>query len=296
MQRTTLLVLFVVVLVAFAGCNTFSGWWDTAPETPLVTPMDVPTDAPPPSDTRQLPAQCRAGLPDIGVPNASALVAAHNATLWNTSITVRIGSTRIAQNGSVLSRSHTTTYIAQNYSRLYFISEGVRRSPPDHYTRFERWTNGERVLTREISGHTTHYEARPLPQNEKGHFRSLARHSVALPRAVLDNATACVTDQFTHTGTALFVVAFTSARQPPWFGRPNATVLGNVTGRALVGSSASVYELRWHYRVRTADGAVVTVTKSKYYTDIGATTVDRPLWYEKALNQTQPTNRTTTAG
>lgn len=314
MQRTALSYLLVGVLVVCAGCNAFTNGSDTSTDTPMVTPMDVPTDQPTPTvaptatstatpapsltpiETRRLPRQCTPGLTQPGFANASMLATAHDAALGNTSLTVRAGGTRIARNGSILSRTHTTVSIAQNYSRLYFISESVGpRHPPVHYTRFERWTNGERVLTREIGGHTPRYRARPLPPSERGHFTSLARAYANLPDDVLDNATACVTDQFTHNGTSVSAIAFTSARQPTWFVGPNATVLGNVTGRALVGSSGIVSEIRWNYRVRTADGAVVTVTKSNYFTDIGSTTVDRPLWYEKAVNQTQTTNRTTTA-
>jgi hypothetical protein len=99
MQRAALSVLVLVGLVTVAGCNAFNGGSDT----PMVTPMDVPTDeqTPPltPNGTRQLPGQCISSLPDIGVANASALVAAHNATLWNASFTVREIETATFRNG-----------------------------------------------------------------------------------------------------------------------------------------------------------------------------------------------------
>lgn len=289
MQRTSLSVLLLVALVTVAGCNAFSSGSDT----PMVTPMDVPTDEPTPTlttdGTRQQSSLCISSLPDIGFTNASALAAAQTRLLHNRSYTASYTSTSIYQNGSIASLSDMTVHVAANYSRIRFVSEGfgTRSATPPH--RFVRWKNESRVVTRWSSGPTARYEARPFPPEERGHFRSFAL-AIASPKALV-NATACVIDQFPHDDTTLFVVAFT--RSEPLYTDPNTSVVRPVTGRALVSASGIVYELRWDYTLRTGDGTVLTVTSSIYYTDIGTTTAERPLWYEKAVNHQTQTNRTT---
>lgn len=291
MQRTTFSSLFVVVLVAFAGCNAFS----SGSNTPMVTPMDVPTDEPIPTLTpgniHHLPKQCTPGLTQIGFANTAALSAAHNRTLQNSSFTASYTSTGIYRNGSIVSHTDRTVRVAENYSRIRLVSEWFGSRSNTSPRRFELWKNHSRVVTRRSSGHTAHYEVRPFPPGERGHFRSLARYYITFPKALLGNATVCVIDQFTHDGTTLAVIAFTRSK-PPYRLRPNTIVIRNISGRAIVSSSGIVYELRWDYTVQTGDGTVIIYTSSIYYTDIGSTTAERPLWYEKAVNQTRTANRT----
>lgn len=72
-------------------------------------------------------------------------------------------------------------------------------------------------------------------------------------------------------------------------------VLRPITGWAFIDSRGVVHELRLDYVMRPAANReqVVIVTQSVYYTDLGSTTVERPVWYVRAVNQTMPVTRTT---
>lgn len=279
MQRASLSVLVLVGLVTVAGRNAFSSGSDT----PMVTPMDVPTDEPtpmpPPKSIRQLSSQCISSLPELGFANASVLAAAHNRTLQNTSFTVSNVHTEVYLNGS-RAYYRKDIRVSENHSQSYLILESL--GPSTRYERVEIWTNGKRVVKRSISGYNANYNTRV--ETGSGRFPLFAGYYASLPDAILDNASACVVDQFTYDDTTLFVVSFTTTE--PLYTDPNATIIRNVTGRALVNESGIIHEIRWDYAVRTADGTKVYVTESTYYTDIGSTTVERPVWYGKVVNQT----------
>lgn len=86
--------------------------------------MDVPTDEPPqtptPTDTQFLPRQC-VPVTSIGFENASAIGAAHNATVWNTSFTVRRIETRNYQDGTLAKHTVLTAQVPADHNRLYLI-------------------------------------------------------------------------------------------------------------------------------------------------------------------------------
>jgi hypothetical protein len=308
MQRTSLFSLVLVGLVAVAGCNAFS----SGSNTPMVTPMDVPTDTPPPTvapaDSR-LPQQC-SPIQQIGFENAAALAAAHNATVWNTSFSVRLVRTGVYQNGSLAFHRVTTAHIGPNHSRVYVRWEKAgthaplpfigSKPHPLQYKAVALWTNGERVVRRYVSGHTAQYNTRSLTDGERGRFPAMARSLATEPHEILANATVCVTDRFSRNGTTLYRLAFT--RTDLAGQHPNATVLRPVAGRAFVDASGIIHELRLDYVWHPTDDrgrateSVVTVTETITVTGVGSTSVERPLWYETAVTQPQPTNRTAAAG
>ena len=103
-----LLSLLLVVCVVLAGCNGVFGG-DTQ-ETSTLTPAAVPTDEP----TRTPLPQLAPGLTGEGVVNASALAAAHDATLEDTSYTARRTVTYRTPNGTPVRRIESVTRVADD--------------------------------------------------------------------------------------------------------------------------------------------------------------------------------------
>jgi hypothetical protein len=289
MTRTVIAPLFVAILLVVSGCNALD--IGTTTDTLSVTPAPVPTKEPVPQVTPQPPC-----LPNSPIGNVSALVAAHNATLRNTSFTVRETHTEIYQNGTLRFHSVVTTHIAEEYSRIHIIEKWINPRYPQHssnlrFTRHGRegiWTDGDHGMWRTISGHTVRYS----PFNPNGPiFLWDVYHSTNEPAYILCDSTVSVIDRFSRNERTIYLVEFTTSIDTG----PNVTILRNATGRAFVDSRGVVHEIRMKYPKKTVDGTVVTVTERIYITNIGSTTVERPVWYGIAINRTQTQNQTNVA-
>jgi hypothetical protein len=280
MTRTALSTLFVVILFVSSGCSALDLGLQT--DKVSVTPAPVPTDTPVSQSTPQrMPC-----LTDSPIVNISSLVSTHNETLWNTSFTVRETFTAVSRNGSLRTHSVFITRVAGEYSRIHIIQMELDSRGSYSQTRHEIWTNGNQGASRTISGHTVQYDAFTPAE---GQFSSYALYHTNEPIEKLRNGTGCVIDQFTRNESAIYLVQFTI----PINANPNTTHSQNATGRAFIDSRGVVRELGYHYTTKTTDGVVFNVTKKYRITNIGSTTVDRPVWYGMAMNRTQPqTNRT----
>lgn len=309
MARTALPTLFVVILLVLSGCNALD--FGTQNNRVSVTPAPVPTDEP---GSRSTPQRISC-LSSPSIKNTSGFIYNSTAPDWdNTSFTVREVRTEIFQNGSLHSHTSFTGRIAENLSRIHFseteIGSSANLSQIQDYLRVntipthrlpsnqpvyrEIWTNSTQVVSRTTSGHTAHYYAGPPPY-DFGHIKgALAPVRIILygEIQVQNVSKACVINRLIRNGTTLYRITFSTATPPD--ASDNATDRGNITGSALIDSRGIIHELRYDYTIRTADGAVVTVTESIYITNIGSTTADRPEWYGMAMNRTQSQNRTQT--
>jgi len=103
-----------------------------------------------------------------------------------------------------------------------------------------------------------------------------------------------VTGRTTSNGTTLYRVVGTNATNPVALGSATLQNPRNVTFRAVVTSQGVIREHRVSYTATTNDGPV-RVDRRVRYTDIGNTTIERPAWYEEAIENVSTTTTSTTA-
>jgi hypothetical protein len=198
--------------------------------------------------------------------------------LSNTSYAVRQNVTRRSTDGRLRSRSVSVARL--NGSRFRYAIDRFDRNragEPSEY-RVERFFDGRRVLgatTRD--GETTY----PLDRDRNG---SEARASVlgdpTNARAVerlFDAFEMRVAGTTERNGSTLYTVVTT---------RPQRLApLANITLRALVDRNGVIRAYCVSYTADRGDGRVDIAVRVAF-TDLGATTVVRPVWYERAVENT----------
>lgn len=295
MRREFCCVLLVVAIVS-AGCSGFatdggSGEGKDGDPTVSVTPAPVPSVE---ADGRLAP-----GLTAAGVENPSALAVAHNAVLRNRSFTMRTNRTTTYANGSF--RGHTTERVRvapekTAYGATYRIEGVPVTSRVEEYPvlRSERWFDGRRALVAStyINGTTRYYR-------QSGATRSLALRSFVDDGGryarLLDGAETRVVGRFERDERTYYrlTAANLSAvlAEIPWIESVQGTSF-----EAVVSSRGFVRAYRLRYRATIENGSTLRVTESTRYTDVGATTVSRPSWYEEARRATNRTDATGETG
>lgn len=258
----------LVVLVVFAGCGGVFGGEETTTLTPAAVPTDEPTATPVP---RLAP-----GLTRAGVTNASALAAAHDGALDGRSFTVRRTRTYRTDAGITVRKLTSVTHVA---------SDGRFRVT-------KRWA-GETTLRRE----TSYFDGeRLLVATTDAANETRYRHASAanvtttvgtgaerIERVFTAAETRVVRSE--RNGTRIYRLA------PVAEGRSNGSVLNQsvevhawVTSRGLV--RRYTLDQRLSDRKSSDVSAIVVATQ---YGEIGATSVERPAWYERALAETNAT-------
>lgn len=285
MQWTAHRVLLVSVLVVFAGCSTLSG--GSGPTT--VTPRAVPADESMATVTPGVGGgggACWTDVTDLGFGSVPELASAHASALRESSFTVERSVSGSYGNGSLAYYNVTTVRVGADRTRVRWFELGMAEPGSRSPYRLQRWTDGERVASRELSGPSAAYEFRSVPNASTTTDRSrpaIAR-AVGVAEAVFANATTCVTGQVSDGGDTHAIVAF-SRSAPPYRVPVGSELVGAVTGRAHVSSSGLVFDLRWRYVERSADGVVVRHSFRVSITRVGSTTVTRPSWYETAVER-----------
>ena len=279
-----LLSLLLVVCVVLAGCNGVFGG-DTQ-ETSTLTPAAVPTDEP----TRTPLPQLAPGLTGEGVVNASALAAAHHATLEDTSYTARRTVTYRTPNGTPVRRIESVTRVADDgrfrITRRWNGSTSLRRVAYYH--------DGDRLLvaTTDTDDATTYRRA--SPGTVVAQRSSVAAAGSRRIETMFVAGETVVAGRTERNGTTIYRLVPATPRRPPETATGldrSVSVEARVTDRGRVRSYTLVQRLSGE----GADGAA-TIVVSTRYSRVGSTDVDRPAWYESALAATDATtaNRTAT--
>jgi hypothetical protein len=282
-QRERAVAVAFVLLVVLAGCNGVldGGNDDTATLTPAAVPTDDPTPTPAP---RLAP-----GLTEAGVTNASALAAAHDALLEDTSFTVRRTVTHRTRDGTPVRRVTSVTRVGADgrfrATKRWNGTTGLRR--------VAYYDDGERLLvaTTDASNATTYRRA----SSASGGSVVAGTGSEQFER-VATIAETRVVGRAERNGTTVYRLApmdgwRTRSIAAAELGR-SIRMRARVTARGLVRS----YTFRQTLSGEDFNGTAVIVAATRY-TAIGSTTVERPSWYETAVAKTNATasNRTGTA-
>ena len=277
MQRA-LGTMLICLLVVLAGCNGVFGG-DSEP-TETLTPAAVPTDEPTPTPVPQLAP----GVTGNGIKDVNALVAAHGSFLRNRSYTRRSNATGLAQNGSVLFRTMSTSRAGPANEGAYSISERSNSSgysivgyAPVHT---EVWANrGRLFLKSTYANGTTTYDRF---EQQYGYSGAGLRFQLE----AFDTANTSVTER-ERNGTTLYLVRGSM--------QGNAR---NASLRLLVDSRGFIHSYRT-VREGSFEANVSKVVSETRYTGVGETEApERPSWVDEAMNRTTATRPvgTTTEG
>jgi hypothetical protein len=264
----------LAVMVALAGCSgVFGGETETTTLTPAAVPTDRPTLTPVP--------QLAPGLTGAGVTNASALAAAHHATLDGRSFTVR----------------RTTVYRTETGTSVRELTSVTRVASDGRFRVTKRWI-GETALRRE----TSYFDGERLlvmttdDEDETGYRRTSSTAIADEPtmagtgseqiERVFTVADTRVVGRIERNGTAVYRLA-------PEANRSNAGNLDrSVSAYAHVSARGFVRNYTFDQRLSgESSGGVAAVVVSTRYEEIGSMTVERPSWYGEAMTATNATTR-----
>lgn len=219
------------------------------------------------------------GLTADGVTDPFALSRAHQGVLRNTSYTVAGATTHRYANGTLISQwsntvavdgeasSHVSRETVRNASETLGVSHRERAI----------WSNGSVALAAErFAGGDVEYS------RMDGRDCACGKSSTQweLVYAVFEAANTTVAGEVERDGTTLYRVVATEVRADSRYAET-----GPFTLEALVDSRGVVRSLQVTYSV-TYLGDPAVVTQDVRVTEIGNTTVERPSWYEHAVENT----------
>jgi len=271
--------LLVCLLLATAGCNT-PGGSDAGAQTPTVTPVPVPAEE-----------TLAPGVTHEGVTNPRALADAHADVIAEPSYRLTVNRTVRDPNGTV--RERLTLDLALASDRAYLVDTATAGqdapvflgTPPASAT---FWSNGStyvRKLTRD--DRTTYNQFTPV--EGAGTWRYWAQTvpfggGRATPQAFLTRTFRAVDTTVVGRAAANGTTAYrlrgnaTTERLEEGIADPrNVSLTATVTDEGLVRSLSLQY-------VGTIDGERVIVTRTVAYRNVGATTVERPSWFDSAVD------------
>lgn len=307
MRRSTALTLLVAAMLLLAGCNNLPSGGTAPPTTAGESPsgttigaIDKTTSTDETTrttqttgeanDTNESESQLAPGLTKSGVTDATLLADAHAAVLANTSYTAE--SQRLASNGTgnqnatvvVLSRTNTTTKVAHEPTRVFWRYDfsGNASVTPAFPQDIEVWS-GENETFEAVEGQngTTYRES-----NGRGVSVASARTGRDTLSVLFGSLNTSVTRTTTQNGTTLYRVNSTgvadNATLASLFGVESAS---NVSMTALVDSDGLVHEYHVEYDA-TSGNRTWHVSQTSRFTALGETTVERPPWYDEAVNAT----------
>lgn len=257
----------LVVLVVLAGC---SGILDgDSQKTATLTPAAVPTDQPTPTPAPRLAP----GLTAARVENASALAAAHDATLDGTSFTVRETTVYRAANGTTIRRVTSTTRVGGDgrvsVTRRWNGATTLRRSAS--------YFDGTRRLVATTRDGETTYRRTPATATEPI-AAGTGRKRIARTFTVAE----------VHVADRIESRETTAYRLVP-DERPSATPGRSVRVHATVTARGLVRNYTLDQRLSGRADDVSSIHVSTRYAAIDSTAVERPAWYEQAMAETNTT-------
>lgn len=240
--------------------------------------VQLPAVATSPATAQDSSAEFPPGLSEEGVTDALALARAHQQTLENTSYVMSTVSAYQRPNGTVLNQGTTVERVAPGAESYYATTSQVGRNATrplnvGHYD-IEVWANETDAVT-----------ARNLPESETTYRRTTRSDAPMEPDtqwellyAAFDTANASVVERVERNGTTLFKVVSTSRSD-------SASAYAEDSQYdfvALVDAQGVVRSLQMTHRSTLGDRPVV-VSRTLRVTEIGNTTVERPSWYRRAV-------------
>ena len=242
--------VWVVLALVLAGCGSVATGAETPGET--LTPVPVP-------EVTDTPATLPPGVSGASVTDTDTLLDAHAAAIQGRSYTLTVD----VRTGSERARRVIRVETPTRYLRRDTLAE-----PWGSATQF---ADGEHLYTRTDYGSTVEY----------GRIESVSpprSQTVQLSRAFLRLDEVRVAE--TRVGGE---VAYELTGQYPI--HPAVETMENVTLRAVVEPDGFVRSLNVSY-TRHSDYVRMNVTRSFAYTDVDATTVERPVWVDREFNDT----------
>lgn len=276
--------LCVVLLVVLAGCSGTGGTVGDSGESPTETVTPVPVPDADPERGRPI------GIDGSGVSDPRSLAAAHDRRLEERSYRLVSNQTIRYDNGSVRSQYLTDLRLAAN--RTYSVT--VRTDGPagprllgDPPAVSEFWSDGETYVRAFGTTDPTYNEFTPTASGV-GTWRFWATTGAfevpRSPSTVIAESLGAVPTRVESTRSVggderyRVVDAGASEAELPF---PAASPARNVSLVAAVDQSGLVRRLELEYTGRI-DGDRVTVSRSIVYSDVGATEVGRPAWFDRA--------------
>ena len=270
----------VGLLVVLAGCSAFA----PGPDRATVTPAPVPTDS-------GLPP----GVESSGVTDASALAAAHGAALGDGSYTLVTNRTVRTTNGSLRSALTVRLALSAAPARNYHATVSVEGpaaplvigEPPTHA---EYWADEDVYLRRQTIDNRTVFSRYDDTDAYVGTW-SFWLGTVALDlgpetdlRSTLEGFETRVAERSSEDGRVHLVG--TTARSDEFVDDPaEVERVENATLHAFVTRSGFVDSYHVVYDATLDDGERVRVRRTVRFERVGTTTVDRPSWYDEAMER-----------
>jgi len=247
----------VVLAVVLAGCGALGGGpgsvRDRTGDTPTLSPVSVPAAT---TASPTLPP----GVTGDNVTDANALVDAHLAALQGRSYTLTI---RVRVDG-------------ERFERLYRVETPTRYYRADRLAEprgdTTQFADGDTLYTRTEYGDAVQYgsfDAATLPRSQ----------TVMLSRAFLQVDAVRVAETRVDGEPAYELTGQYPAH-------PAVSTLANFSLRAIVEPSGFIRSMNVSY-VRAGTDAGTNVTRSFAYSDVDATTVERPAWVEREFDRTE---------
>lgn len=259
MTRLLAGAVVVAVLLATAGCNAPLVAEDGPSETTTVTPAPLPGALAEAGDEagRGYPP----GVGPDGVTDAQRLVAGHEATLHDTSYTVRLTTTREAANGSVQTQYVRELRVATPVRFHYVLTVRDARGQ----RRIERWRAGDEAFAAETTDGERTYDRLEAPTRPTLVTDAELNRFVGIEPSRLAGTV-------TRNGSTLYRLVG---------GPSDVSGLSNVSYVALVDSSGRLASYTVTYEV-SQHGETRTVRVEASFEAVGETTVERPPWYDEA--------------
>lgn len=282
MTRGTLLA---IALVALAGCSGLGGPGASDRLTPAPVPATpTPTEAPTATPAASGPAVSDLVADGVDVNESFALAAAHRRALAQAGFT-RVTSLTVGDGDGVLREVDRRLTVAPD-GRPYLLvvrsrsREGfpVQALAPQIQVYYE----APRALVRLEDGGTVSYFKPPRPRTDGPvNDRPGDARLVGL-LATFDETAVAAPDE----DGGVHVLRATRSAGPPVLDVPALLEdPRNASFRLEVAPSGAVRQYSLRYTA-TFDGRDVRVTRTVRFVAVGETTVDRPPWYDAAVNAT----------
>lgn len=218
------------------------------------------------------------GLSHDGVTDPLALADAHDRALRNASFAISTTFTYRRPNGTLLGHGTASSRVAPGGASFYTVRSQANRNATRplgvaHYET-EVWSDGNRTLTaRHLPGGSVTYR-------DRSDIASSLRPDTEWEAmyAAFSTVNTTVVSRFERNGTTLYKVVSTSGPDPDSAYADDEAY--DVT--ALVGADGVVrtFELT---RRTTFDGGPAILTRTVQVSDVGDTAVERPTWYQRAV-------------
>lgn len=274
----------VVVLVLLAGCG---GTIDQGSQpTVTISAAPIPTENPTPTPRPQLAP----GLDPTGIVDPLALSEAHERYLRNRSETVHLTRTNRYQNGTLRDRTVQVTKVAQDRDRFHTIIEvdGPKARFFGDGGRGEYWSDGERLLQRLVRQNESVYSlVEPEDYNPQ-----LSQPLIPSPGGgrvyfLATLGTFDLTDRRSQNGTELYRLELRQITQPDALAASESVYRPrNVSLRLLIDENGVLRRFVLTYTA-VQEGTTLDVHLTGEHKRIGQTSVERPPWYPRAINETK---------